>query len=309
MKSTIKLSYGIALAMLSSPGLQAQDQPSPEIAGLQKAAAEFVLAYNNKDSAAISALFTENGEMTDITSEDIISGRAEIKAHYDEVFSGDNIPEAAVEVASVRLVTPTVAIEDGTFHLDPPGEATPIRSTKYTAVLVKGESGAWQIASTRDLQDVSDAGGELSDVAEALKGDWTCQKEGVRMDFAFGWDDSGRFMIGNMLTTTNDSEPMSTSIRIGWDGARKTITFWAFDSNGGYSKGDWTPIENGWLIHTEGSSADAEATSATANFLIEGENTLVWKGSNRVVNGEQLPNAELRIVRQAPEPDSDSAAE
>ena len=167
----------------------------------------------------------------------------------------------AGRVVAMDLGAIDLAIEDGTFHLDPPGEDTPVRSTNYTAVLQKNDAGAWQIASTRDLKDVTEAGGQLSALAENLKGDWTCQKDGMRMDFAFGWDDTGKFLIGEMLTTTDDAEPQTTTMRIGWDGSRKTITWWTFDSGGGFAKGDWTPDDNGWIIRTEGSSANGEATS------------------------------------------------
>ena len=39
------------------------------------------------------------------------------------------------------------------------------------------------------------AAGQLAELAAALKGDWTCQKEGLRLDLAFGWDGSGNFVV------------------------------------------------------------------------------------------------------------------
>ncbi len=308
MKSYIHLTTGIALAVLTSSGLRAEEEPSPEIAGLQQAAADFVIAYNNKDAAAIAALFTENGEMTNLTGDESTSGRAEIKARYDEVFAGKDVPEAAVEVASVRLVAPNLAIEDGTFHLDPPGDDKPVRSTTYTSALLKNDKGIWQIASTRDLKDVTDAGGQLADLADQLKGDWTCQKEGMRMDFAFGWDDTGKFLKGEILATTDDAEPQTTTVRIGWDGARKIITGWIFDSGGGFAKGDWTPDGDAWIIRNEGTSADGESTSANGHLKFDGKDTMVWTSNDRLVDGEKIPDMEMRIVRQAPEPETDDAA-
>jgi uncharacterized protein (TIGR02246 family) len=307
MKTTIHLSAGLALAMLSHPCLLAEET-SPEIGGLQQAASDFITAYNSKDAAAIAALFLENGEITNLSGDSTTTGRADIKAHYEEIFSGKDVPEAAVEVASVRLVAPDLAIEDGTFHLDPPGEDSPVRSVTYTAVLQKEKGGSWKIASTRDLKDVTDASSQLADLAASLKGDWTCQKSGMRMDFAFGWDDTGKFLIGEMLTTTDDAEPQTATIRIGWDGARKTITWWTFDSGGGFSKGDWTPDDTGWIIRTEGSSANGEATSANQHLAFDGKDTILWNSKDRLVDGEKLPNVEMRVVRQAPEPEPEVSA-
>lgn len=215
MKSQRSIPTALLLGLAILPALHAEEEPSPEIIGLQKAAADFVIAYNSKDAAAIAALFTENGEMTDTTGADITSGRAEIKARYDELFAGDDASSAAIEVASVRLVTPHVAIEDGSFHVDPPGDDAPVRSFTYTAVLVKNDSAIWQIASTRDLTEVTSPEAELSDLADDLKGDWTSQEDGMRMDFAFGWDDTGKFLIGEMLNTAADAEPLSTKSESG----------------------------------------------------------------------------------------------
>ena len=292
----------IALAMLSSNSLRAQEDPSPEIAGLQQAASDFVLAYNNKDASAIAELFTENAEITGIKGDIRASGRAEIKATYAEALSSADAPSVAIEVDSVRLVGKDLAIEDGTVHFTPPGDNAPARSTSYTAVLQKTGNDGWRIASTRDLGDATDAAGQLANLAEALKGDWTAQKDGMRLDFAFGWDGSGKFIAGEMLATAPDAEPQTTTLRIGWDAARKTITWWSFDDGGGFAKGDWTPVDGGWLIRTEGTTADGEVSSANQTLKLEGKDTLIWTAAGRLVDGQELPDVEMRIVRQTPEP-------
>lgn len=302
MKPPTRLAACLALALFHFPGLHAQEEPSPEIAGLQQAAADFVLAYNAKDAAAIAALFTETGEMTDLRAAETASGRAEIQARYEEIFSAAEVPSVAVEVDSVRLVGKDLAIEDGTVHFTPPGADAPAKSTAYTAVLQKGEAGAWKIASTRALADITGPAGQLAELAAALKGDWTAMRDGLRLDLAFGWDGSGNFIAGEMLATTADGEPQTTSLRIGWDAARKTITWWSFDDGGGFAKGDWTTTDDGWLIRTEGSTADGESTSANQSLKPEEKDTLLWTAKDRIVNGEKLPDVELRIVRQTPEP-------
>jgi uncharacterized protein (TIGR02246 family) len=305
MKKHTHLSLGIAFVLLAHPGLCAEE-PTPEIAGLQKAAADFVTAYNKKDAAAIAALFTEDGEMCDITGKDLTSGRQEIKGRYEEIFAGDPA-SMAVEVESVRLVAPNLAIEDGTVHLTPSGdENAPPRSMTYTAVLAKNAEGAWQIASTRNLNDATDAAGQLADLAEVIKGEWTSRtSDGVKLDLAFGWDPTGKFLAGETLTTTADSEPQPGNIRIGWNAARKCIVSWIFDSKGGVIQGVWTPTDEGWLIRAEGTTADGETITASQELTTEGNDTLIWAATNRVVDGEKQPDTTLRIVRQAPEPDAE----
>ena len=301
MKTKLPLISGLALVLFAVPSLRAEE-PSPGIAGLAKAAADFVNAYNGKDAAALAALFTGDGEVVGLSPADLTSGRGAIAARYAEIFAETDAPSIAVEVDTVRLVGSGLAIEDGTVHFTAPGGDGPIRSTTYTAVLQQGASGDWLIASTRSLKDATRADGALSDLAKQIAGDWTCQKDGLRLDLAFGWDESGEFLSGKMLATTADAPPLLSTIRIGWDAARKTITWWVFDDGGGFSKGDWTGTDDGWAIRTEGTSADGEFTSANQQLTFETPDTLVWTARDRSIDGETLPENVLRIVRQTPEP-------
>jgi uncharacterized protein (TIGR02246 family) len=298
MKTSIHLSLALACILQ----VRAED-PNADISGLQKAATDFVSAYNNKDAAALAALFTRDGEMCDSTGKDLTSGRDEIKSRYEAVFSGDS-PSMAIEVESVRLVAPGLAIEDGTFHLTPAGDGNaPPHSTNYTAVLMKNDKGVWEIASTRDLGDATDAAGQLADLEAVLKGEWTSRtSDGVQFDLAIGWDPTGKFLLGETLATTADSEPQPGSMRIGWNAVKKCIVSWIFDADGGVVQGFWTPTEDGWMIRSEGTTAEGETLTVNQELTAEDKDTLIWTATNRVLDGVKQPDTKLRIVRQAPEP-------
>jgi uncharacterized protein (TIGR02246 family) len=303
MKTNRTLRASLALALLASPGLRAEEQPDPAIAGLEKAAADFVVAYNDRKPDTIAALFTENGEMTDLAGEELITGREAIKIRYEGIFAAEDVPQMAIEVDSVRLVAPNLAVEDGTVHLTPPGDDAVPRSFAYTATLLKNDAGVWQIASTRDLGDATDAAGHLADLASVLKGEWTCRnQDGVVLDLAFGWDPSGKFLAGETLTTVADGEPQEGSIRISWNAARQAIVSWIFDVGGGVIQGIWTPTEDGWLVRAEGTTADGETITATQELTRENKDTLLWSATDKVIDGEKQPDTTLRIVRQAPDP-------
>lgn len=309
MKQANRIHTGIAVAILSQTTLWAAD-PVDEIPGLQKAAADFVVAYNKKDAAAVAALFTENGEIADLNAEEVTTGREDIQARYEGVFSGDDAPEVAVEVASVRLVAPGVAVEDGTAHFTPPGDDEPARSITYTAVLSKDAEGVWRIASSRDLGDVTEAEGHLADLADDLKGNWTGQRDELRFDLAVGWDDTGKFLTGEMLAMSPDAEPLTTTIRFAWDGTSKSINCWTFDSGGGFAKAVWSPDEDGgYSIRTEGTTASGESMSANQHLKFENDDTFVWTGSDRLINGENQPDTTLRVVRRAPEPEIEDSTD
>lgn len=312
MKTKIHRVTFIALTMLATPGLRAAEAleaPSPDIVILEKAAADFILAYNAKDAAALASLFTENGEITDLEAEEVITGRDDIKARYEEIFTDTDALSIAIEVDSVRLVGPNLAIEDGTFHLTAPEEDFPTRSSTYTAVLQKNDAGVWQIASSRNLQDVTAAAGHLAGLARMLKGDWTCQKDDVRFDVAFGWDDSGEYLMGELLVTKADSKPLASTLRFGWDASREVICSWTFDDAGGFAKADWAQINDTWQVRTEGNTAEGESMSANQTLAFDGKDVFIWSGKDRLINGESQPEAKLRFVRQSPEPEADAEAD
>lgn len=290
------------LALVLHAAVLHAEEPAPEIASLQKAASDFVIAYNKKDAAAIAKLFTEDGELTDLSGEEITSGREEIQAFYSDVLADESAPSIAIEVSSVRLVTPGIAIEDGRAHFTPPGEAAIPRSIAYTAVLAKIAEGTWLIASSRTLRDVTDAAGQLAALSDALIGEWTSTTaDGVRLDLAIGWDASGKFLSGEMLTTTADAEPQIGTIRIGWNANKNSIVSWMFDSEGGVIEGVWTQSETGWLIRAEGTTADGETFSAMQKITPDGKDVIQWDASQRVIAGAKQPANKMRLVRQPPE--------
>lgn len=299
----MKTSIHLCLAFACFMQVRAEE-PNPDMSGLQKAATDFVTAYNNKDAASIAALFTQDGEMSDTTGKELTSGRDEIKSRYEEVFAGDDPPSMAIEVDSVRLVASNLAIEDGTYHLTPSGDGNaPPHSTRYTAVLMKNDKGVWEIASTRDLGDATDAAGQLADLEAVLKGEWTSRSsDGVQLDLAIGWDPTGKFLLGETLATTADSEPLPGSMRIGWNAVKKCIVSWIFDADGGVVQGFWTPTEDGWMVRSEGTTAEGETLTVIQELTTEDKDTLIWSATNRVLDGVKQPNTRLRIVRQAPEP-------
>ncbi len=295
MKKPLLLCSLLACAM---PALA--EEPSPEIAGLRQSAADFVTAYNKKDAVAVSLLFTEQGEI--VESDGVTSGRKEIQARYESIFSGDP-RQIAIEVSDVRIVAPSVAIEEGIYHISPPDdENAPPRSTAYTAVMLKNDKGTWQIASSRDVADVTDPAGHLADLEQVISGEWTTQIDGVEVDYAFGWDPTGKFLLGEILTTKSDTEPQTGSMRIGWNAAKKSIISWVFDARGGVIEGVWTANDEGWELRSEGTTADGEMITMSQKLTTEGQDTLIWTSSNRVIDGKKAPDITLRIVRQAPEP-------
>jgi uncharacterized protein (TIGR02246 family) len=309
-------SFVAALALLCAPTLvpcSAQEAPpaaTPEdadVESLGKAAARFVAAFNAKDAATIASLFVPAGE---VISRDgsAIRGREAIEAFYRDLFAGETVPQIALEASSVHLVAPGIAIEDGIVHSTTAADE-PVKSIRYSATQVKQPDGSWLIASSRDQLEVTPPSEHLKPLVW-LAGEWTYEgADGVRMALAVDLDESGNFLLGEAVSTDPAGGMQTTSLRIGWNPATTSVYWWTFDSDGGNASGPWTRTGDGWLVRTSGITADGETNAATQRVSMDGGDTIIWQATDRVRAGESLPDATLRFVRRAPDPEPQPIAD
>jgi len=304
----------LALFLTATPRLasaqQAQPAPTPPPAttpedaaleSLGKSAARFVAAFNAKDAATIASLFIPTGEIIGRHGEEI-RGHEDIEEYYTAVFSADKVPKIALEASSVRLLTPDVAIEDGLVHISTDDDE-PVKSVSYSVTQLRQPDGSWLIASSRDHLELTPPSEHLKPLAW-LAGDWTYEGEdGVRMDLVLDLDDSGNFLLGEAVATDSSGDVQHNSIRIGWNPATSSVYWWTFDSDGGNASGQWTRTGHQWLIRSTGITADAETNASTQKLSRDGDDTIVWKSTDRVIAGESQPDITLRFVRRAPDPE------
>lgn len=286
-----------------APAAAAEDVASEDdaIENLGRSAARFVAAFNAKDAATIASLFLPTGEIIGRHGEEI-RGREEIEEFYGNVFSADKVPQIALEASSVRLLTPDVAIEDGLVHITTDDDEA-VKSVSYSVTQLRQPDGSWLIASSRDHLELTPPSEHLKPLAW-LAGEWTYEgDEGVRMDLVLDLDDSGNFLLGEAVATDTSGDVQNTSIRIGWNPAASSIYWWTFDSDGGNASGQWTRTGSQWLIRSTGITADAETNASTQKLSRDGDDTIVWKSTDRVIAGESQPDTTIRFVRRAPDPE------
>ncbi len=308
----------IALLFAASPSRSSAQEETPaeaveaaaddaDVESLAKAAARFVTAFNAKDAAAIAALFLPSGEIIGRDGDEI-RGREEIEAHYKEIFAGDAVPQVALEASSVHLIAAGVAVEHGVIHFTT-SESEPVKSIGYSATQIKQPDGSWLIASTTDQLEVTPPSEHLKPLG-GLVGEWTYEGEdGVRTELAMDLDDSGNFLLGEAVATDAEGDIQTISLRLGWNPATSSLFWWTFDSDGGNASGQWTRSGDDWLIRTSGITADAETNAATQKLTFDGDDTIIWSSSDRVLAGEALPDAAIRFVRRAPDADPQPLAD
>jgi uncharacterized protein (TIGR02246 family) len=298
MKSTIST---LALSVLTTLTCWSQPAPSPaSLTALARNAQEFVDSYNKADPEALAKHFLPEGEIV-LANGELVKGRGEIAEFYTTVFSGEAKPKGALEAGSVRFVTPGIAVEDGTFHVTlPSGE---VISHYYTAVHVKQENGSWLTASLRDeLEDRAPAAEKLLGLSWIV-GDWMIEREGTRTLLSFSWSKEGPFIDGKALTEEAGEESISTTYRIGWDAHRKGFVSWGFDAQGGHSKAEWSPADNGWLLRASGVTADGETNQSTQQISPNPSlQSFDWSTRDHTLNGESQPDSVSRVVKRPPPP-------
>ena len=207
----------------------------------------------------------------------------------------------SVTIHSVRIVAPTVAIEDGTTTLTRK-QGEPSLHGRYAAVQVKLD-GHWLVANTRDLVPNTD----VIPISERLKplefliGDWVDESEEAVIAGSYRWGE-GRKFLTHEFTVKRAGALLKGTQCIGWDPLRHTIMSWTFDSRGGHGEGTWTWDRNHWLIKMQGVSAAGQPSSATAFLTPLGRDAYRWESTDRVLGTEAAPDTTVTIVRKPPEP-------
>lgn len=280
----------------AAPAMAADEQ------AIRDGAAAFVKAYNEHDAQAIAQLFALRAEFTDEDG-NLIRGREAIAQDFAEFFKQYPQCQIEVRVDSVRLLTPNIAIEEGTVHGRPvPDEPQNISS--YVAVHVKVE-GQWLIGSVSDFEAQPQALTPHEHLLELewMVGDWLDENpEGV-VKTRCRWDASGNYLLHEVEVHIAGVAQASGSLRIGWDPLAKQIKSWGFEAGGGYSEGLWSNIDDEWMVKVKGVTDAGEVLTATHVFRFIDAATMTWRSYDRVVGGEVQPDVpEYIIKRHPPEP-------
>ena len=272
---------------------------SPEWVKLKTAASRYVKAFNDKDAAAVAALFAENGEI--LLHEDLkIAGYDAIEQHYTRVFDSNYESKVALEATSVRFVTPRLVVEEGSVHYITGDE---ISTHLYMVILALQDDGQWLIVQSRNREVTdSEAYDKLSDI-EGLVGDWVASVGGNgKFTMNFRWEPSGAWMIGRGRYVSPDTDPVTLTVRIGWNPAVDKIVSWTFDSEGGFSKAVWTESSDKWVMKALGVNGEGESTSSTQSIEVVDTEAVLWSFTSRVIGDDMEDDRAIKLVKTPPKP-------
>jgi uncharacterized protein (TIGR02246 family) len=291
-----------ASATIAAKSNADQSEELAEETAIRKGAEAFVAAFNNRDATAVGALFAHKAEITDEQGR-LVKGRPAIEEEYRKVFEANPDGKIFIDIESIRILTPNIAVEEGLVRGQIVPDADENVST-YVAVHVKVE-GQWLIGSVKDFA-VDDpkvtANDHLQDLAW-LVGEWVEESPYSIVHSVCVWNDNGNFLMQEFKVQVAGQIAMSGTMRIGWDAVRKQFKSWVFDSHGGSAEGIWIKSGNVWIVRSQGSTSAGETASATYRYRPIDGDTIGWSATDLVIDGElQDDMPEIIVKRRPPQP-------
>ena len=283
----------------SSPRKNSTDPEPVDEAAIREAGRSYVKAYNAHDAKGLASLFAVRAEFIDEDGDHII-GREAIEKSFVELFAERANAAIAVEVTSIKMLTPNIAVEEGNISVTrEDGEDNAVSS--YMAVNVKVD-GKWLLGTVRNL----DISSEFYTPHERLKklewliGEWVDESDDAVIKSSISWDDSGSYLIQKFEVQVNGKVDSKGSMRIGWDPLTKQFKSWLFDSGGGHSEGLWNQSGDKWIVKSSGVNADGSVVSATGEYRPIDAETFGWHCHDRIVAGEEVEDIPEVVVKRVP---------
>lgn len=261
----------------------------------------FVRDYNKGDGKAVAALFTEDAEVVDVDGQHY-QGRDTIEQGFTAMFADDPGAKIALEIFSIRALSPDVVEERGRSVVTPV-EGSP-RSRLYTVVYVKRD-GRWLMSSVRDDLDPQVPPHERLKDLEWMIGEWVDEGEDSLVRLNCRWSDDENYLLRSFTVQHAGELVLSVSQRIGWDPLARQIRSWEFDSAGGFGEGRWTRDGERWVVKNTAVQPEGKTASATNTMTRVRPDLVRWTSTERVIGDELSPDEiSYTLVRVPPKPAS-----
>jgi uncharacterized protein (TIGR02246 family) len=272
---------------------------SADEAAIRANISQFVKSYNAGDAKGVAALFTQDGQIVDKDGNQS-EGREAIAHTFGDLFAAMPQKRLEVFVDSIRFVGADLAVEVGSTKETPtPNE--PPDYDRYTVIHVKRD-GKWQMALARDEEGPAATGSEQLQPLAWLVGDWVDDGGSVVVFSSCRWSDDGNFLLQDFELQRNGRKAMNVSQRIGWDPVAKRVRSWVFDSEGGYGESTWLRAGNNWIIKATGVRPDGTVASASNLLMQKGNDSYIWRSTDRIAGDETQLSMEVKVVRKPPQP-------
>lgn len=273
---------------------------------IRKSVDDYTAAFNRGDVEGMATGWSENGIWIHADG-----SRTEGLTAIREVLAEGQAGKGVLEIvdSKIRMVTPSVAIEEGTARLTVDGNV--IGEERYEAIHVSTTNG-WKLSSLRELPADQSAPTGNPNLAELawMVGDWVDESADARIVSRVEWSRNQAFLVNNFSAEFSGEQESLEGVQvIGWDPARGVIRSWIFDSDGALGEGTWQPRNGTWVVRSNITLSDGRQASSTMIYSPQDQNSYVWQAIGRKVDNQFLPNIpKVRVVRQASESQKTSSA-
>lgn len=295
-----RLSCAFFVIVFALPLLALGQEPAPTMsadeAAIRKQVAAYVQAFNQGDAKALADAWAPDAVYVNRLTGEQVVGRAAIAEQFAALFKVKSGLKLEVKIGSIRLLSPSVAIEQGMAKLAE--EKTAPEELAYTAVYVR-QGGQWLLDRVTDEAPEAPSHYEQLKSLEWLVGSWVDQDENVRVVTECKWAKNQNFLVRSFSVAAGDRVEMAGMQVIGWDASAKAVRSWTFDSDGGFGEARWSNKGDRWYIHNQGVLADGRKATMVNVIKKVSDDSFTWQTIERTVAGELLPNvSEVVIVRQ-----------
>ena len=265
--------------------------PSAAEAAVRQASKDYLGAVARSDHKALTEFWTAEGTYVDpagdtFTARELI---ADIEASPPAARPGAKLSDV-----TVRFLSPDVAVEDGHCELAL-RDGTPARG-RYHALWVR-QQGKWKLDRLEDLRAAAPSHASRLAALESFVGEWTGESGGRAVRMTTRWNATKTFLRQDLVVTAGGKEVSGSVQVIGWDPREEKFHSWAFYDDGGHGQGFWSQEAHVWMVLVDGVRPDGATTTATHVYRFVDKNTLVCQSIDAAVDGEALPDIEVKLTR------------
>lgn len=263
----------------------------------------YVAAFNAHDAQALAAQWADDAEYL-TPSGGLLHGRAEIAQQFDSLFAEEPGIELAVIGPKVKLLSSSVAIEEGEGRVTyADGE---VAVSTYMAVYVLRD-GKWLLERVRETDVLAEEQAAEEEIASPLDelgwlvGRWQDDTEGVTSEFACRFTPNKAFLTRSFRIVRDDVIELQGTQVFGWDEQQQQIRTWVFDSRGIVAEGNVTRESPGnWRTHLEAVLPDGSPVVFEALLTYIDEGRFLHQTLLHEVGGESVESlGAVLVVRQS----------
>lgn len=291
--------FGLCLA--GSAFAQSAKTPADDEAAIRKDVEGYAAAYNKGNFDAAGKHWSADAEYINDEGK-VTKGRDAIVGLFKKGRVATKGYTFKVDVQSVRMLKPDVALEDGTVTLTAPDGTAD--KTRFSAVMVKTD-GAWQMSRVQDVGSVGESE-ETTPYArlkqlEWLVGKWEDEDKQGNIHMTCRWGMGKTYLIQEYTIKRPSQDPVEIEQRIAWDPINGHLRSWIFDSKGGFSEGAWQRTGNQWDVAVSGVLPDARLATARQIWSFVDDDHFKWQAVDRSIDSKPIADSLTTFRRSAPE--------